>query len=70
VFGTWNYRSVLQLTPLITFSAYEKIHFGLAAGLKLGDHLVVQAGSNYLDSFFIGDTPAGRGGFVRLVFIR
>jgi hypothetical protein len=70
LFGTWNHRSVFQLTPIVAFGAYQQVHFGLAAGLKLGKSFRVQAGSSYLDSFFIGNHPAGRGGFVRLVYIR
>lgn len=70
VFGTWNHRSVFQLTPIFTYSAYQQLHFGLAAGVKIGKNFIVQAGSNYLDSFFNGDAPAGTGGFVRMVFVR
>ena len=70
LFGTWNHSSLFQLTPIVTYSAYQKIHFGLAAGLKMGNNFRLQAGSNYLDSFFIGDHPAGRGGFVRLIYMR
>lgn len=69
LFGTWNYRSVFHLTPIVTYSAYRKVHFGLAAGVNLGDNFRLQAGTNYLDSYFIGDHPAGRGGFIKLVFL-
>jgi hypothetical protein len=68
LFATFNHRSVFQLTPILSYSAYQKVHVGLAAGLRLGNDLLLQAGSQYLDSFFIGGQPAGQGGFFRLVF--
>ena len=69
VFGTWNYKHILQLTPIISYSSYEKVNFGLSVGVKPFKNIYVQLGTAYLDSFFNGDASAGKGGFVRLVYV-
>jgi len=70
VFATWNHRSLLQLTPVISYGAYGQVHLGLTTGLKLNKNLYVQAGTAFIDSFFIGDHPAGRGGFIGIRYTR
>jgi len=70
LFGTWNYNHIFQLTPIFSYSSYNKINVGLGVGVKLSDNVYIRAGTAYLDSFFDGSSPAGRGGFVRLVYIR
>lgn len=69
VFGTWNHNDRFQLTPILSYSAYNKFHAGLGAGVKITDDLFLQIGSAYLDSYFRADAPVGRGGFVRITFL-
>lgn len=70
LFGTWNYNERFRLTPVIGYSRYSKLNFGLAAGLNLGNNFIIRGGSSYLNTLFSKEAPVGKGGFVSLIFIR
>jgi len=69
LFGTWNHNDFFQLTPIIGYSSYEKINAGIGLGFKLGENIIIQAGSTYLNTIFSDQSIAGTGGFIRLVFV-
>lgn len=69
LFGTWNHKNVFYLTPIVRYSKYEQVNFGLSLGLKIIDKIFIYAGSSYLNSFFDKDANLGSGGFIRLTFI-
>ncbi len=69
-FGTYNINNVLRLTPVIAYSSYQKVNFGLFAGISAGKHINVQIGSAYLNSLFGNNNLLGKGGFIRITFIR
>jgi hypothetical protein len=68
VFGTWNMKDVAYLTPILLYSSYGKLNYGLNIAVNITKDLRLDLGSPYLDSIFSGSTFAGQGGFVRLVF--
>jgi len=68
LFGTWNHKDILYLTPIVRYSIYEQFNFGLSVGVKIIDKILIYAGSAYLNSFFDKDTNLGSGGFIRLTF--
>lgn len=69
LFGTWNHKDVFYLTPIVRYSSYEQVNFGLSIGLKIIDKIHIYVGSAYLNSFFDKNANLGRGGFIRLTFI-
>jgi hypothetical protein len=69
IFGTWNIKNMLTLTPICNYSSYGKINYGLGIGIRIGDKLFIYAGSAYLNSFFDKNAALGRGGSIRLTFV-
>ena len=69
-FATYNISRTLQLTPVVAYSSYKKVNFGLFVGLSVSDNLNIQIGSSYLNSLFGDDSRLGKGGFVRLTFMK
>jgi hypothetical protein len=67
LFTTWNHRDFLQVTPVVTFSSYSKINYGLAMGWKINDHFIVRAGSSYLNTLFSQEAAVGKGGYIHLL---
>jgi len=68
-FGTWNIKDKVYLTPLVKYSSYAKVNYGLAAGLKLHESFQIQIGSGYLNSMIGNGGLLGSGGFIRLIYI-
>ncbi|MEZ5145718.1 MAG: DUF5723 family protein [Bacteroidales bacterium] len=68
VFGTWNLKDQIRITPIVAFSSYSKINYGLAADWHISEHIILRAGSTYLNSYFSKTAIVGRGGFVSLQF--
>ncbi len=69
LFGTWNLKNRLQITPILTHSSYSKLNFGLAAGWQVNDHFILRAGSSYLNTLFSQSAAVGKGGYVRVLVI-
>ena len=69
LFATWNYKHLFQLTPIVAFSSYDKVNYGLGVGVNLGNKAYIQAGSAYLNSFFNEKGIAGTGGYLNLIFL-
>jgi len=67
-FTTWNYKNTLYLTPLIAYSSFEKVNYGLSVGINIHDRFSIHAGSVYLNSMFSNEEILGQGGFVRLTY--
>jgi len=67
-FATWNYKNTLYLTPLIAYSSYEKVNYGLSIGINIHNRVSIHAGSVYLNSMFSNEEILGQGGFVRLTY--
>ena len=67
-FATWNYKNTLYITPLVAYSGYEKVNYGLSIGLNIHDKVSIHAGSVYLNSMFDKEETLGQGGFVRLTY--
>lgn len=68
-FATWNMKNRFQLSPIIAYSSFAKLNVGLAIGFELWETFQIRAGTSYLNSMFISDSPVGQGGFISLVFI-
>ena len=68
-FITWNYNNKLFVTPLVMYSSYAKLNYGLGLGWKIHDKFHIQLGSAYLNSMFKNDGLLGSGGFIKLVFV-
>jgi len=68
LFFTWRMKNVLSLTPLISYSSFEKLNYGLAFNMSVSKNIAIQAGSSYLNSLFSKDALAGSGGFARISF--
>ncbi|NOX45615.1 MAG: hypothetical protein GXO89_01385 [Chlorobi bacterium] len=68
VFGTWNVNNTVYITPVMLYSSYGKLNFGLSLGANITKNLRLDIGSSYLNSMFSGSSLAGQGGFVRLGF--
>ncbi|MCB2221735.1 MAG: hypothetical protein KQI35_15170 [Bacteroidetes bacterium] len=68
VFGTWNHKDQLQVTPIVVYSSYSKFNFGFALGWFITDQLVFRAGSSYLNSYFSKTALVGQGGYLGLTF--
>jgi len=68
LFGTWNHKDILYLTPIVRYSQYGYVNVGLGVGLKIIDKIHIYAGSAYLNSFFDKNAKLGSGGFIRLTF--
>lgn len=68
-FGTWNFKDIFSLTPIVRYSEYEQLNFGLGVGLKIIDKIHINIGSAYLNSYFDKNANLGSGGFIRLTFI-
>ena len=69
LFATWNYKYLFQLTPIVAFSSYEKVNYGLGMGVNLGNTAYIQAGTTYLNSMFSEKSVAGTGGYLNLIFL-
>ncbi|MCD4731393.1 MAG: hypothetical protein K8R74_12380 [Bacteroidales bacterium] len=69
LFGTWNHKDILYLTPIFRYSQYGNVNVGLGVGLKIMDKIHIYAGSTYLNSFFDKNAKLGGGGFIRLTFV-
>jgi hypothetical protein len=69
VFGTWNIKDIIYLTPIFKYSSYGKVNYGLAAGIKVQEKIRLNLGSGYLNSMLNKNELLGSGGFVQLVFI-
>jgi len=50
VFGTWNYKSIFYLTPVVKYGSYNNFNFGLSLGVKVAKKLHIYAGTAYLNS--------------------
>ncbi len=69
-FATYNINNTFRITPVIAYSSYKKINFGLFAGLSISDNINIQIGSSYLNSLFGDNSLLGKGGFIRLTFMK
>ncbi len=67
-FGTWNVKDKVFVTPILLYSSYNKLNYGLCIGANITKKLRFDLGSSYLNSFFSDSSLAGQGGFVRLSF--
>ncbi len=68
-FATWNYKNKLYLTPVVLYSSYAKVNYGLCLGVNIHKKVRIHVGSGYLNSMFNKNELLGKGGFVRLTFI-
>ena len=68
-FGTWNYKSVLYVTPIVRYGSYNNVNVGLSLGFNIADKFYIHAGSAYLSSMFNKNSNLGSGGFIRLTFV-
>lgn len=68
-FFTWNYNNTLYLTPIIMYSSFSKLNYGLGLGWKITEKVQLHLGSSYLNSMFSNEGVLGSGGFVKLVFV-
>ena len=69
-FATYKISNSIQLTPVVGYSSYKKVNFGMFVGLSLGDSFNLQFGTSYLNSLFGDNSLLGKGGFVRLTFMK
>jgi len=67
-FATYNINNLIQLSPVIAYSSYKKVNFGLFMGVSVGRNFNIQIGSAYLNSLFGNDSLLGKGGFIRLSY--
>jgi hypothetical protein len=68
-FFTWNYNNKLFVTPILMYSSFAKLNYGLGMGWKITEKIQIQLGSSYLNSMFNNEGLLGIGGFVKLVFV-
>ena len=67
-FGTWNVKDIACISPVLLYSSYGKLNFGLSLGANITKNLRLDIGSSYLNSMFSNSSLAGQGGFVKLGF--
>jgi hypothetical protein len=68
VFATWNIKNSFRLTPIISYSSFNKINAGLAIDFQLWKALSIRGGSTYLNTLFNPEAPLGQGAFISIVF--
>jgi hypothetical protein len=68
-FASYNIKNIVQLTPVVAYSSYKKVNYGLFVGLSLGKNVNIQLGSAYLNSLFGNNSLLGKGGFIRLTIM-
>lgn len=69
VFGTWNYKNKFQLTPIFSYSSFNRFNVGLSVSVNIASRVYLQAGTAFLDSYISRDSYLASGGFLRAVFV-
>lgn len=68
IFLTWNIKNVVRVSPILAYSSFNKLNYGLAAETTVWKKLSIRAGSSYLNTAFDKESPMGQGFFLSLVF--
>ncbi|OYT15042.1 MAG: hypothetical protein B7C24_15135 [Bacteroidetes bacterium 4572_77] len=69
LFATWYLKPQLQLTPIISYSSFNKLYLGFAFSWQIKEMIYIKAGSSYLNTTFNPASPVGQGGFLSLTLV-
>jgi len=68
MFCTYSHQKEFFITPLLLYSSFEKVNYGLHFGFTISEKFSFQAGSGYLNSMFGKESTLGQGGMAKITF--